>query len=113
MKEHDVDSTDDGDEMHLNRVTYRPSSPGQRPTLAAETGQKVYKGVKKFWKRLDDEILKPYFGGSTGRSSRHREDTLGNYELSALSDSQRDDSSCEDDEGEFGHFHGQNGRSRS
>lgn len=113
MKEQEAD-LDPSDELQLNRLTYNPHQVNsRRPGLATQTSEKVYKGAKKFWKRVDDEILKPYFGGSTDRSTRNREDNLGNYELSALSDPARDDISIgDDDEEEYGHFNGQNGRSR-
>ena len=66
------DSLDGGD-----RVTYSPRRA--RPVM--------YRGFKRVWKTFDDEVLKKYFGGSTGVTSgqdiadQHR----GNYELGSYS----------------------------
>ena len=85
-----IDDDDDG--MQMRRVTFTPqalntvrTSP-KRSGLAREASQKVYKGVKRLWKQLDEEILKEYFGGSTGIRTLTGNDDRGDYELSHLVD---------------------------
>jgi len=98
---------DDDDDTPMNSVTFTPDSlvnrQRRRSTLARHASQQVYKGAKKLWKQIDDDFLKPNFGGSTRpRSVRGSEDHLGQYELSALgqgSENTSDDS--DDEEGEF------------
>lgn len=63
-----------------------PTNQGFRPdyNLTRRASFRVYKGAKRIWKKIDNEILKPNFGGSTHISSAHaprEDDDLGNYEL--------------------------------
>jgi solute carrier family 9 (sodium/hydrogen exchanger), member 8 len=83
---------DEDDGMQMRRVTFTPqalttarTSP-KRNGLARRASQKVYKGVKRLWKQLDEDILKEYFGGSTRIRSLTDRDERGNYELSNLVD---------------------------
>jgi solute carrier family 9 (sodium/hydrogen exchanger), member 8 len=101
------DDSDDGERWHLNRLTYTPppsDAPRPRRTVVAEMARRrMYEGVKGLWKRIDDELLKPNFGGSSQgattrglptATTRNTNDHLGNYELGAIltnSDSDDDD----------------------
>ena len=84
----------DGENWHLNRLTYTPPvAPRRHSVVVAEMArQRVYEGVKGIWKRIDDEILKPNFGGSqdvataSGNVTRNMDDNRGNYELSVILD---------------------------
>jgi hypothetical protein len=97
MKQHadDDDDNGSGDGLQLNRLTFTPSPERiqRRPTLATKTSEQVYRGAKKLWKQLDDDVLIPYFGGPTSVQTGHHL-TLshrGNYELSNIRDSYSDD----------------------
>ena len=79
------------DDMQLTRLSYTParSSPDRRGyPFARRASAQVYKGGKRLWKQFDEEVLKPYFGGSTPIESPRSNggDELGNYELGQLED---------------------------
>jgi hypothetical protein len=87
----DADNDDDDDDAlrPMNRVSFSPpsSTPRRRADhpIARQASRRIYKGAKRLWKQLDDEVLKIYFGGSTSVQSatdgRNGGDHLGNYEL--------------------------------
>jgi sodium/hydrogen exchanger 8 len=96
MKEHSVDDNGANDEDHadglgtMNRVSFSPpsSNPPRRHAdypIARQASRRVYTGPKRLWRQFDDEVLKPYLGGSTSVRSatdgRNGGDNLGNYEL--------------------------------
>jgi len=98
MKQSAGDDSDcDGDASPQNTVS--PTAGGRnRPmyTLTHRTSHRVYRGAKRFWKQLDNNVLKQHFGGSVAVSSavdQTGDDNLGNYELGY----QHDDSDDEDD----------------
>lgn len=119
MKQSILDTSSENaeeDDMPMNSVTFTPDSlvidrRRRRSTLARHASEKVYKGAKKLWKQIDDDFLKPNFGGSMRpRSVRGSEDHLGEYELSALGrGSENSSEESDDEEGHFGN--GTNGRS--
>jgi sodium/hydrogen exchanger 8 len=96
MKEHSADDNGANDEDHddglgtMNRLSFSPpsSNPPRRHAdypIARQASRRVYKGAKRLWKQFDDEVLKPYLGGSTSVRSAtdgfNGGDNLGNYEL--------------------------------
>lgn len=86
MKQPPEDSADGG--LYTTTSTNVPSPSAstvehKRPGLATQTSQRVYKGAKKVFFRLNQEILQPYFGGPGHHAPR---DQLGNYELSVMTD---------------------------
>jgi sodium/hydrogen exchanger 8 len=93
MKQARPNSTDDDDDgMQMRRVTFTPQAliaartSSKRAGLARRASQKVYKGVKRLWKQVDEDILKEYFGGSSRIPSVASRDERGDYELSNLVD---------------------------
>jgi sodium/hydrogen exchanger 8 len=98
----------DGDEgMALNQLSYTPTaqaSPSRRNyPLARRASAHFYRGGKRIWKQLDDEILKPYFGGSDGiqSSGRGRDDQLGNYELGHMEEDTEEEEEEEEEDAAF------------
>jgi sodium/hydrogen exchanger 8 len=86
------DVSDNDDDMQLNQLSYSPYAASSEPSLstrfpfARRTSQSVYKGAKKLWQQLDEDVLKPNFGGPTSvQSSSHPflDNSRGNYELPA------------------------------
>jgi solute carrier family 9 (sodium/hydrogen exchanger), member 8 len=98
------DQGEDDDGLVLNRLTYDPRHfhQGSRPRnrwwqrqaqeeedpprmrWTRRASLHVAQGVKRWWTQLDDEILKPNFGGDTESHRRPIEiadDDLGNYEM--------------------------------
>lgn len=73
-----------------------PDPNGSRPKLTSSTSQRVYKGAKLAWKKFDNEVLKPAFGGKV---SAHRRDGRGEYELSRLTAAELHDSDDEEQDG--------------
>ena len=105
MKQARPTTGDDDDGMQMRRVTFTPqaliaarTSP-KRAGLARRASQKVYKGVKRLWKQVDEDILKEYFGGSSRIPSLTSRDERGDYELSNLVDN--DDNDSDDESGTF------------
>jgi solute carrier family 9 (sodium/hydrogen exchanger), member 8 len=105
MKQARPTTDDDDNGMQMRRVTFTPqaliaarTSP-KRAGLARRASQKVYKGVKRLWKQIDEEVLKEYFGGSSRIQSLTSSDERGNYELSNLVDN--DGSESDDEDGTF------------
>lgn len=90
MKIRPVDDDGEDDGMNMRHVTFAPQSliaanRQRRQGIATQTSERVYKGAKKLWEQLDEDFLKPYFGGSTRvRTAAVTRDELGNYELSHL-----------------------------
>lgn len=91
MKQGD-NSRDGTDGRNGDEVAYSPRR--QRHEL---------KGFKRVWKTFDDEVLKAYFGGSTGNATAVANQHMGNYELGNYSyevgaNTEYDDSNdCGDD----------------
>jgi solute carrier family 9 (sodium/hydrogen exchanger), member 8 len=104
MKQTRPSTDDDDDGMQMRRVTFTPQalinarSP-KRAGIARRASQKVYKGVKRLWKQLDEEILKEYFGGSNRLHAVTGRDERGDYELSNLVDNDDDDDESDDEYG--------------
>jgi sodium/hydrogen exchanger 8 len=105
MKQARPNSTDDDDDgMQMRRVTFTPQAliaartSSKRAGLARRASQKVYKGVKRLWKQVDEDILKEYFGGSSRIPSVASRDERGDYELSNLVDDDDNDNELLDDE---------------
>lgn len=77
-----IDEDSEGRPLQLNRLSYNPHARFQANSidhfpLARRTRQHVYKGIKKFWKQLDDDVLKPYFGGDHPSAHLYSEQTNG------------------------------------
>lgn len=102
----DDDATSDGLSVGISssrpgsEVRSKKASPTSRNrpdySLTHRTRRHVYKGVKRIWKQLDNDVLKVYFGGSTSveMANRNDDNSLGNYELGqqySYSDSDDDD----------------------
>ena len=111
MKTRIVEDDDDDVGMEMRRVTFTPQpllavNRQRRQSLATETSERVYKGAKKLWKQVDEDFLKPYFGGPTRvQTAGVTRDHLGNYELSKMFPSYGDasvDSKDDSDDGEYG-----------
>lgn len=112
MKQQPID-VDDDDGTPMRRVTFSPQAITsaviqRRPGVASQTSQRVYKGAKKMWRQIDEDVLKPYFGGSTQvRAAGVTRDHLGNYELSNLGplfddeEGDTDDVNGDDDDSPF------------
>lgn len=111
----DDDSNVNDDGVQMRRLTFTPQSlvnatrtkrmPG---LMSTQTGQRVYKGAKKLWMQMDEEVLKPYFGGSSTRvRSPAGRDHLGDYELASNNlahpfEDPSEDGSSADEEAEYG-----------
>ena len=79
--------SDDGDDWHLNRLTFKPEAPRKRETPRELQRRKLREGIKGLWYRFDDRILKPHFGGDGVSSHSHHASLGGNrghYEMGPL-----------------------------
>lgn len=108
MKEERAPISSDNDEsMTLNQLSFKPppSSPGRRESRILEHRRRLQEGIKGLWNRLDDNFLKPHFGGEgVEASQRQRQrqrpsnDHLGNYELGSLVANREDMEEYDEDE---------------
>lgn len=85
-----------GDDLKLNRLTYKPS-PQKRPETRVDIQRRrIRNSIKGFWAQFDDNVLKYHFGGANTDHNTSNNLSNGEYELSAI----RDDSEDDDDSGE-------------
>jgi hypothetical protein len=80
---------DEDDDWSLNALTFTPTQPRQRESAMDQHGKRLREGIRGVWHQLDDQVLKPHFGGEgvapspTAQRSRNN-DHLGDYELSSI-----------------------------